>query len=336
MSLHAIALDPDQKDTAPLFRRGMSGLVMPDSNTGSRTGFLDNGGYISAGSGMNASFPGFRAYIDAGNNQGGWFVMGIGSTSVTFDNGSTQDRHDLVYVQVTNQPASNTYKVQAKVAKGASGGGLPTAPGYSIRIADALVPAGANSASQITFNDLRRRTVATGGVIPVPDASALSQLSTASQFRGTVAFQVDTDTLWVLKQSGWDKVQYTVPAPTSGSLLRPGGWTEPTSDRPPTWHQAADGLVVCSGSGSPGTTFTYDPNDGIQHSIGPLPNTIAPDSPLSFDIQVIGASPNIRRTQVKLRPGENQFILSGDQTFTATAGETWFHFAGIVYYPSDD
>lgn len=152
-------------------------------------------------------------FIPESDNQGVYIVHNDAPVTRTINNASTtQNRRDLVVVQVYDQEVSGTQNTaDIVVIPGTSVSGTATAPAVpanAYALAEINVPAGSTTniaASAIT--DRRATAVSAGGVLPV-----LSTALPANPYQGMTVYCSDDDTMRVWSGSTW-RVQSVYPLP---------------------------------------------------------------------------------------------------------------------------
>ncbi|MGD9485024.1 hypothetical protein WDH52_17500 [Streptomyces sp. TRM70308] len=162
------------------------GTMTPTSQLGSRGGVIPgspDGAYAFSGlyvygqsAGMTATVASGRAVIQSDESAGAYPVAVTEYTSLTLADGDPDNpRLDLVVLRVYDeaQDASGRTEAALEVVQGvpAASPEVPATPRGALELASVLVPAGASEGTggiawDTAVTDLRRPTVAVGGILP--------------------------------------------------------------------------------------------------------------------------------------------------------------------------
>lgn len=252
---------PDLYDAADL-RRLDSLLLMPGGPTSQP--FAVKEGHRVNGAGLQVSVggspeswtvtPGPCVVTDpAYSGQGGWRVEIPNTKTGTIGArpGAGQSRIDLIVARVYDATAIGSGPAEVKIERlpGTPGSSpvAPTPPAGSItyEIARLAVPA----SGSITITQSVERTVAAGGILPVPTTAAMDKLETDGiAYRGLVVDNAQTDALHRFDGTDWKQLAVVEDLASD--------------DQPWTTLTAATGWTAGTGSNKPqvkrvGTRITY-------------------------------------------------------------------------------
>lgn len=201
-------------DTAERVRLALSGLLPDIGDLQSRSGLFDGGGAVTLNSGMAVNVSAFRAWIQgvSGDTQGGYFAVLDADKILTFADGSGSNRTDLVVARIYDDPydTSGDTELRVEIFQGTPGGGTPSTPANSIKLAEKIITAGMSAGTgglgTVPVDKRPPRLVTQGGLIPVLDATDRATLAT---YPGLQVYRLDTNLVEIYDGSSWEPVANT-------------------------------------------------------------------------------------------------------------------------------
>lgn len=200
-------------------RQALAGLLTPEpvsspiaARPGVKPSYLGNGLKVTqrATPNMGVTVAGGTCYVSASSIIGGVYeCQNDGNFDVTITAAhASLARRDLivarVYDAVDDVGTENDVKIEAVAGTPASSPVRPATPGQAIALAEVLVPAASTSVVNANITDLRNRTVALGGILPVTGDTAVP----AQPYPGQTIFRTDHNALILFDGAVWQYLAY--------------------------------------------------------------------------------------------------------------------------------
>lgn len=200
-------------------RQGLSSLLQPESSIGAlvaRSGVSPRGGTNSmqvsqrATPDMNVTVAPGTCHIAATSTTGGIYAcVNDASYDVAVSaSHATLARKDLVcarvYDAIDDTGALNQFSIEVIAGTPASSPSRPATPNQALALAEVLVPAASTSVVTGNITDLRFRTVASGGIIPVRSSSELP----VNPYPGQAVFREDFNQFHFRDNTSWRTLQF--------------------------------------------------------------------------------------------------------------------------------
>ena len=193
--------------TAAELRRAFAALLSPKGTAGSNRfaaidGVRPGGGTIVSVSGSTVTVRAHAGVVspDLSTTQGAYvFQLPADETHTLTAAHATLSRIDLISLQVSDDEAdsSGARTVASVYTVGTAGSGAPpSAPARSFELARVNVPASGGGSPSVTERQLF--TVASGGILPVRDAS-----DRPAHYEGRAIWQMDTNQLLLSDGTAW-------------------------------------------------------------------------------------------------------------------------------------
>lgn len=199
-----VALDPDKNDTPKKFRRAFQTFIDHNSALNVMTGISGIGGGLTPhGDDMQVKVLHFHPVVATAYD--GAYVGYQETKTLTIEDGDSEDRHDRVVFQVTDEPGDDKYKGELVVVKGNPGEDLPDVPDMAFPVVKVKVPAGASSGDDgipdENFEDDRNEpVVAPGGIRSIKDKTHRDWQDHERNI-GRVFYQQDDKKLYLVTDS---------------------------------------------------------------------------------------------------------------------------------------
>lgn len=203
--------------SAKAARQGIACLLQPEVSAGAlvaRGGVHPRGGTNSlqvsqrATPDMNVTIAPGTCHIAATSITGGVYAcVNDAAYDVAISAAhATLARKDLIFAQVRDavddSGSNNDFIIDKATGTPASSPTRPATPGQAIALAEVLVPANSTSVTNGNITDLRRKTVALGGILPCANSGEVP----SSPYAGMKIFRTDTKQEQVWDGTAWQTI----------------------------------------------------------------------------------------------------------------------------------
>ena len=305
------------------FRLAASGLYVPAPPLNKRTGVTSAPVLTGTGS-LTCTVGPFSCLVDGTSNslQGSYWATLDSATTVTITTGATQQRIDLISLQIQDNAYDGSGAQAGRIlyTAGTPGSGsAPTAPANSISLFTVTVPANATTLNFSTAaTSVFPYTAAAGGIVPVRSASDKPAVASAVQYRHR---------LDVAAGSGASPLEWSTDGTTYTPAYDPnaayGAWTNAIVNgaafsalAQPQYRTAPGGRIELRGS--------------VQATIAPSTNTTVLSSlPAPGNVRELGAATDATALYIYIGTSSTSATITG---FTGTVPlGTNIGFDGLSY-----